>query len=75
MGYDLEKIPLQTSPHSTYQDYLDADSRDVPKRFRSLVGSSSGCARQYSAGWQKCCRVMLVPEQLAATQSPQTVST
>ena len=36
MGYDLEKIPLQTSPHSTYQDYLDADTREVPKIFRSV---------------------------------------
>ncbi|TDI62570.1 MAG: aromatic ring-hydroxylating dioxygenase subunit alpha [Alphaproteobacteria bacterium] len=36
MGYDLEKIPLQTSPHSTYQDYLDADTREVPGIFREV---------------------------------------
>ena len=36
MGYDLEKIPAQTSPHSTYQDYLDADSREVPRTFREV---------------------------------------
>ena len=42
MGYDLEKIPAQTSPHSTYQDYLDADSRDTPRIFREVGNADIG---------------------------------
>ncbi len=44
MGYDLEKIPAQTSPHSTYQDYLDADRNEAPRAFREVGNDDMGTA-------------------------------
>lgn len=44
MGYDLEKIPAQTSAHTTYQEYLDADSNPTPKQFREVGNDDMGTA-------------------------------
>lgn len=52
MGYDLNEIPAQVSPHSTYQDYLDRDAHEPPRHFREVgnedVGTADVDAKRYT---------------------------